>query len=101
MVPENENLVETLNQLRQQLSAARQLDPEVAARLRETMADIQQALDQPDASTTAADETEDDGDDEPALTDRLQEAALHFEESHPTIAHTLSRLIDGLGQMGI
>ena len=101
MAPENESLVETLNQLRQQLSAARQLDPEVAARLRQTMADIQEALAQPDTNTFETGATEDADEDEPAITDRLHEAALHFEESHPTIALTLGRLIDGLGQMGI
>lgn len=39
---------------------------------------------------------------EPAsMMERLNEAALEFEESHPTISGVISRLIDGLGQMGI
>ena len=106
MAPDNENLDTTLNQLRQQLAAARQLDPDVAARLRQTLADIQDLLQQTasgeaEPAAGAVSDTEDEGDDEPALTERLHEAARHFEESHPTISLTLGRLIDGLGQMGI
>ena len=36
-----------------------------------------------------------------SLVDRLQAAAQEFEDSHPTVTGILSRLIDGLGQMGI
>jgi hypothetical protein len=36
-----------------------------------------------------------------SLLDRLQAAAHEFEESHPTVTGILSRLIDGLGRMGI
>jgi hypothetical protein len=36
-----------------------------------------------------------------SLTDRLNQAAREFEGSHPTLTGILSRLIDGLGQMGI
>jgi chromosome segregation ATPase len=35
------------------------------------------------------------------LQDQLQSAARGFEGSHPTVTGILSRLIDGLGQMGI
>jgi hypothetical protein len=35
------------------------------------------------------------------LLDRLHAAAQEFEESHPTVTGILSRLIDGMGQMGI
>jgi len=36
-----------------------------------------------------------------SLVDRLQAASQEFEDSHPTVTAILSRLIDGLGQMGI
>jgi signal transduction histidine kinase len=36
-----------------------------------------------------------------SLADRLGQVAQAFEESHPTLAGILSRLLDGLGQMGI
>ena len=36
-----------------------------------------------------------------ALRERLEAVAQEFEVSHPTITGTLSRLIDGLGQIGI
>lgn len=36
-----------------------------------------------------------------SLLDRLHAAAQEFEESHPTVTGILSRLIDGMGQMGI
>lgn len=36
-----------------------------------------------------------------SLLDHLRDATVQFEESHPTVTGILSRLIDGLGQMGI
>jgi chromosome segregation ATPase len=36
-----------------------------------------------------------------SLRDQLESAAHGFEGSHPTVTGILSRLIDGLGQMGI
>ena len=36
-----------------------------------------------------------------SVMDRLHAAAQEFEETHPTVTGILSRLIDGLGQMGI
>jgi len=35
------------------------------------------------------------------LMDHLRAATQQFEESHPTLTGILSRLVDGLGQMGI
>jgi hypothetical protein len=95
MATENQNLTDTLRQLHEQLATARQLDPDVAAQLRQTLSEIQQALgedaaEQPSSGTAPG-----------PLSNRLSEAALHFEESHPKISLALGRLIDGLGQMGI
>jgi hypothetical protein len=36
-----------------------------------------------------------------SLLDHLRDATVQFEESHPTLTGILSRLIDGLAQMGI
>jgi hypothetical protein len=92
---EGDDLLETLRQLREQLSGAQHLDSEVAARLRQTIDDIKNMLDRQSGDGTEA------PDEDVSFSQRLSEAALHFEESHPKISATLGRLIDGLGQMGI
>jgi hypothetical protein len=36
-----------------------------------------------------------------SLSERLSNATLQFEESHPTLATTLARVIDALNNLGI
>ncbi len=83
-------LEETLAQLHEQLEAAEQIDSALVDQLQGTVADIQAALQRQEAAAG-----------ESSLGDPLQNVAMQFEESHPTIAGTLRRLVDLLGQMGI
>lgn len=82
----------TLGQLHEQLLLAEPLDPEVRRLLEGAVADIESALN--DAENSNSNENA-------PVADRLTEAANHFEEAHPVVANTLTRLIDTLGQMGI
>jgi hypothetical protein len=91
MTEGHQDVHETLAQLCQQLEAAEQIDPRIAERLRHTLGELQSALARGDA--TAAGHA--------SLADHLTESAVHFEQSHPTLAGTVRRLIDVLGQMGI
>jgi len=88
------DLRNTLDQLHQELSAAESaedMDAEVAERLRATIHEIKSVLEKQEAS------------DQPQHrhSDWLMETAQHFEQSHPTIAGTIRRLVDLLGQAGI
>lgn len=91
MTLDRQQLLETLDQLHNQLEEADNLDPESAAHLRATMVEIQQALDE---QSLEADHQE-------TLIDRLRESARHFEETHPRLSVTLGSLVDTLGQIGI
>lgn len=81
----------TVAELEDELRSIDRVDGETRAVLEQAVLDILAALD------TAA-----PGERAPqSLLDRLQAAAQEFEESHPTVTGILSRLIDGMGQMGI
>lgn len=81
----------TVAELEDELRSIDRVDGETRAVLEQAVLDILAALD------TAA-----PGERPPqSLLDRLQAAAQEFEESHPTVTGILSRLIDGMGQMGI
>ena len=81
----------TLAELEEELRTMPSVDCETRRVLEETVAEIQSAL--------APDEP---GELEPeSLVDRLGATTQQFEESHPTLTGIISRLIDGLGQMGI
>ncbi len=84
-------LKSTVAELEDELRSIDPGDAETRALLEQAVLDILAAL------HTAA-----PGEQTPqSLLDRLHAAAQEFEESHPTVAGILSRLIDGLGQMGI
>ena len=94
MSDDRKNLGETLALLRAQLAAAEvsgELEPQVAARLRATAGELEDALE--------GDRTDAGG--ESPRSDYLTEAVAHFEQSHPTLAGTVQQLIDLLAQMGI
>lgn len=74
-----------------QLADADAVDPQVATRLRTTIADIEATLE--GAPLQHADH--------PSFTERLSEAARAFEASHPTLVGTIHSAIDGLARMGI
>ncbi len=91
MAGESHSLRETLDLLQGQLVDAENIDKALAERLRTVIADVQAVLDEQDH----ADE------EHHARKEWLTEMAEHFEQSHPTIAGTINRLIDTLGQAGI
>jgi len=87
----SQSLRETLDLLHQQLVDAGDIDKELADRLRTTISDVQSALEKTGESHES----------DPRQSAWLTETAEHFEQSHPTIAGTISRLVDILGQAGI
>jgi ABC-type transporter Mla subunit MlaD len=86
-----EKLKATLAELEQELHSLDSLDDETRNVLAQAARDIEAALQQEEF-----DRSEDD-----SLVARLGHAAQEFEGSHPTLTGIISRLIDGLGQMGI
>jgi len=84
-----DRLRSTLNRLKTQLEHA-SLDAETAARLKEAIKEIESAV--ASGARPAGDAS---------LTNRLSEAALDFEASHPTLAGTVGSVIDALASMGI
>ncbi len=90
MSAEHEKLQETLNQLQEQLKDLRDLDPAVKEHLHTIVAETRGAL-----AGRAAEP------DEPSLNQRLSDAVLKVEASHPDLAINLGSIIDALGQMGI
>jgi hypothetical protein len=92
MTLDREKLQQTLAELHAQLDEAESLDADLADQLRAAAGDIERTLDkqQPAGETDAA-----------STPEILEEAAVQFEQSHPTIAGTVRRLIDVLAQMGI
>jgi len=86
-----EKLKATVTELEEELHSLEELDDDSRAVLREAAREIQAALheDEPDDLQSQS------------LTDRLNGVTHGFEGSHPTLTGIISRLIDGLGQMGI
>ena len=82
-----------LDELHAALESADSVDPAVREPLREVMQEIGQVLE------TRGGERE--GEERPSLEERVEEMALTFEMSHPTIAGVLNRLTHLLSSMGI
>jgi hypothetical protein len=90
MSSEHEKLQATLNQLCEQLKQAQGLDPAVAKHLNAMIVEAQDAL----AGRPALS-------DQSGLNERLSDAVLKVEASHPDLAMNLGSIIDALGRMGI
>jgi hypothetical protein len=90
MSVEHEKLQATLNQLREQLQQARELDPAIAEHLKAVIGEANDAL----AGRPAHP-------DHSPLNERLSDAVLKVEASHPDLAMNLGSIIDALGRMGI
>ncbi|HEX4145614.1 MAG TPA: DUF4404 family protein [Pirellulales bacterium] len=84
-------LRQLLDQLRTELAASASVDAGLRVRLEQTLSDAEKALSEPAGLAPAS---------EP-LRNRLNEAAINFEVSHPTLAAEVSSIIDALGRMGI
>ena len=81
----------TVTELESELHALDNVDDDTRQLLREAMDEIRTALHEEETAEWSA----------TSVTDRLSDVARAFEDSHPTLAGILSRLVDGLGQMGI
>jgi hypothetical protein len=77
-----EDLRRTLEQLHAELGQAGALDPATRGRLEALQEDVRRALDRADG--------------EPPLRERLEDAIVEFEASHPALARRLATVIDTL-----
>ena len=92
MPERSEKLKATIAELERELHATGEVDDETRAMLLEAVEEIQSAL----HVNTAA------GASEPhTLAERLNQAALGFDTSHPTMAGLVRRVVDALSQLGI
>ena len=89
MAEPRDQLLSTLDDLHAELDRVEEVDPEVEAHLRATLAEIRETLDKRSAE------------EETSFTERLSDAARHFESTHPTIGGLISSTIDTLSRMGI
>lgn len=83
-----QTLEETLSELHQQLTSSEDLDDLQKQKLREAADEIQRTLDGSNVNSSG-------------LAERLQQATVHFEHSHPHLTNTVGRIADLLAQMGI
>lgn len=77
-----------LRDLQNELEVSQQLHPEQTARIRQSISDVQLAMESKEPSQTS-------------LADQLRELAREFEVSHPRLTHTVGRVADALAQIGI
>jgi len=91
MTEQIDNLKATVAELEAELQSIATLDAESRAVLEQAVLDILAALHKATPGERPAQ----------SAIERLHAAAQEFEETHPTVTGILSRLIDGLGQMGI
>lgn len=90
-MPENE-LKAALRSLHDELSRAGTMDTETVESLRDLTQEIQAFLDErrlPEREQLDS------------IMDRMRETLLRFETQHPQIAGIVTRIVDGLGNLGI
>lgn len=100
MPDELNNLRTTLAELHRQLEAARNLDADSRAMLRQVMADIDQALARGDEDRQTP-PAEGLPPSRGSLGRRLADAAGGFESTHPMLSGAIGSVVDALAQMGI
>jgi signal transduction histidine kinase len=88
---DTQKLRETVSELEQELRDLKTVDDETRQMLREAVREIRAALRQARRSETL----------HKSLVQRLSAVAGKFESSHPAITDVITRLIDGLAQMGV
>jgi hypothetical protein len=91
MADDQERLPQLLAELRSQLAASKSIDDGTRRRLEATLGDVERVLSGGSPSGARSE----------SLTGRLSDTATDFEASHPTLAVTISGLIDALGNLGI
>jgi hypothetical protein len=103
-----EKLKAIVRELETELRELPAVDEQAAELLQEAIREIQVVVHSRQRDAASAIEQEPESLDEDVqsessdtVIDRLNHAAQQFENSHPTLTGILSRLIDGLGQMGI
>ena len=89
---EKTRLRNLLRQLHEELETADSVGPEARELLANVNDDIEELLER---SETAADG------EEPTLKNKLDEAVVEFENSHPQLAYTIERIVQSLSNMGI
>lgn len=77
-----------LSDLVEELRVAVQLHPEQADKIRASVTEVEQAIEARTATSMG-------------LGDRLRELAQELEVTHPRLTHTVGRVADALGQIGI
>jgi hypothetical protein len=90
-MPDRTRLRQLIEELRSQLAGNEAVSPALQARLESALAEAEAGLAGESAGPIATGPT----------GRRLNELAIDFEVSHPTIAGTVSSLIDAIGRMGI
>jgi len=106
MTEQIEKLKAVVRELENELRTLQAVDEQSSEVLQEALREIQSVLQsRQQGASSAAEAQGPEGDAETGesdtVMDRLRNAAHEFEGSHPTLTGLLSRLIDGLGQMGI
>lgn len=89
-------LRETLSELHRELERTDAGDAQARQRVEEAAREIDAWLERTGPESGRPDE-----DAEESVGDRLRDAALRFEEEHPTLASTVRRVIDALSDLGI
>ncbi len=87
-----------LAKLHTELADARQVDPQVRERLGDVMNDIRRLIDEPAAAAGGAATDAAAG---AAVADRLEEIAVRFEAEHQSLAASIRRFVDLLGNVGL
>ena len=98
MPDELQNLRATLAELHRQLEAARSLDTDAEAMMRQVMADLDQALAR---SGAAGQRPVNEDARRGSLVRRLTDAARGFESTHPTLSGAIGSVADALSRIGI
>jgi hypothetical protein len=98
MADDLQDLRTRLSELHTQLEAARSLDPESQALLRQLMADIEQALAR---GSVGEQQLVRQHTHRGSLIRRLGDATRGFESTHPMLSGAVGSVIDALSRMGI
>jgi ElaB/YqjD/DUF883 family membrane-anchored ribosome-binding protein len=89
---DKQRLSQTLQQLHTELEHTQSVDDETRESLRHLMSDIRGVLD--DSGQPSAPRAQ-------SLNERLNEALLELEVSHPHLSLLIERIVDGLNEVGI
>ena len=82
-------LKKKLNQLQEQMADGEPLDAQERATLDDVLVQIEALLEA------------EDNDDDDSLAERVREAGLQFEESHPNLTAAIGAVADTLSRLGI